>query len=292
MSAGPGDAPAPQGRWVSDPAEALGLHRDVVSDYAGLEPVRWSQPWSRNSVLVLTVLGSLLAGFLLAAALRAGRSAALEQDVRRAELVELIEQRREHTERLAAQLERLRGDVEAAEAKAAEGVPALQRRLAQLEAAAGLTVLRGPGVRLQLADAADPCATGRTEDCQIQDTDLQLAINGLFALGAEAVAVNGERVIGTTAVRSAGRSVLVNYKVLASPYVVEAVGDPERLTERFRDSEVARDFTVWKDVYGLGFSIERVDELRLPAYAGGLRLRTARPGAQAPTAQDAGEAAA
>lgn len=267
-------------RRIEDPAgEALGLHRDVISDYEGVDSVRWSQPWSRNTVLILTVIGSLLAGFLVSAALRAGRSAALEQDVRRAELVQLIEQRREHTERLAAQLESLREEVEVAETKAAEGVPALRARLAQLEAASGLTALRGPGVRIQLSDAAKGCATGRTEDCQIQDTDLQLTVNALFALGAEAVAVNGERVIGTTAVRSAGRSVLVNYKVLASPYVVEAVGDPEGLAARFGDSEVARDFAVWKDVYGLGFAISPMDELRLPAYEGGLRLRNARPAA-------------
>ena len=269
-------------RRIEDPAgEALGLHRDVISDYEGADPVRWSQPWSRHTVLILTVIGSLLAGFLLSAALRAGRSAALEQDVRRAELVQLIEQRREHTERLATQLESLRQEVEAAETKAAEGVPALRRRLTQLEAASGLTALRGPGVRIQLSDAAKGCATGRTEDCQIQDTDLQLTVNALFALGAEAVAVNGERVIGTTAVRSAGRSVLVNYKVLASPYVVEAVGDPEGLAQRFRGSEVASDFTVWKDVYGLGFAITPMDELHLPAYQGGLRLRNARPAASA-----------
>lgn len=269
--------PARRGASGGDPAEALGLHRLAMSDYEGVEPVRWSQPWSHNTVVALTVLGSLLAGFLLSAALRAGRSAALEQDVRRAELIELIEHRRAHTVRLSAQLETLRDDVAAAEAEAAEGVPLLRRRLAELEAAAGLTALRGPGLRVELADAGGTCPTGRPEDCQIQDTDLQLTVNELFAGGAEAVAVNGERVIGTTAVRSAGRSVLVNYKVLASPYVVEAVGDPERLLARFSDSEVARDFTVWKDVYELGFSTQRVDDLRLPAYAGGLRLRAARP---------------
>ncbi|HWH33400.1 MAG TPA: DUF881 domain-containing protein [Egibacteraceae bacterium] len=264
-----------------DPAEALGLHRDVVSDYEGLDTARWTRPWSHRTVLVLTVAGALLAGFLLSAALRAGRTVALEQDVRRTELIGLIEERRAHTQRLSAQLEALRRDVDAAEAEAAAGVPALRARLAELEVAAGLTALRGPGLRVELADASGTCATGRTEDCQIQDTDLQLAVNALFAVGAEAVAVNGERVIATTAIRSAGRSVLVNYEVLASPYVIEAIGDPEGLRRRFAESAVASDFTVWKDVYGLGFSIQQADELTLPPYDGGLRLRVAAPAGEA-----------
>ena len=257
------------------PTDALGLHREVMSDYHGYGPMRWRQPWSRHTVLVLTIVGSLMVGFLLSTALKAGRTAALEQDVRRAELVALIEGRQAHTETLARQLETLRAEVAAAEDEAAQGAPALQKRLADLEAAAGLTILRGPGLRVTLADTTESCTTGRQEDCQIQDTDLQLAVNGLFGVGAEAVAVNGERIIGTTAVRSAGRSILVNYKVLVSPYVIEAIGDPDTLSERFRDTKVAGDFTAWRDIYGLGFSVEKQQELVLPAYNGGLRLRSA-----------------
>lgn len=260
-----------------DPAEALGLHGKVVSDYAGVPQGRWREPLPRGAALVFTVIGALLVGFLLSVGLRAGRSAAVEQDSRRDELIQLIEDRQEHTERLESQLERLREEVAAAESRAAEGLPALRARQRELEAAAGLTALRGPGVRVTLGDAEGPCPTGRADDCRIQDTDLQLTVNGLFARGAEAVAVNGERLIATSAVRSAGRSILVNYRVLGSPYVVEAIGDPERLAEGFADTQLARDFKVWKDVYGLGFSIEQAEELELPAYERGLRLRAASP---------------
>jgi uncharacterized protein YlxW (UPF0749 family) len=260
---------------VLDPAGALGLHSAVVSEYEGLPAGRWTEPWPRQTVTLLMVTGALVVGFFVAAAVSAGRTVAQQQDVRRDELVALIQERQARTDQLTTDLADLRAEIDAAGAQAAAALPALRLRLASLEGVTGLTAVRGPGLRVTLADAEEACPTGRPDDCQVQDTDLQLAVNALFAAGAEAVAVNGERLIATSAVRSAGRSVLVNYRVLVSPYVVEAIGDPDRLDEQFRGTEVAHDFTVWSDVYGLGFAVEQVRRLELPAYSGGLRLRAA-----------------
>jgi len=260
---------------VLDPAGALGLHSMVVSEYEGLPPGRWTAPWPRQTVTVLMVAGALIVGFFVASAVSAGRTAAQQQHVRRDELVALIEARQARTDQLTADLEALRAEIDAAGAQAAAGLPALRIRLASLEGATGLTAVRGPGLRVTLADAEEACPTGRPDDCQVQDTDLQLAVNALFAAGAEAVAVNGERLIATSAVRSAGSSVLVNYRVLASPYVIEAIGDPGRLDVQFQGAEIAHDFAVWRDVYGLGYAVAQVKRLELPAYSGGLRLRAA-----------------
>ncbi|MDQ3973188.1 MAG: DUF881 domain-containing protein, partial [Actinomycetota bacterium] len=220
-------------------------------------------------------LGALTVGFLLAAALSASRAAAIAENARRAELVDLVRERQERAEALADELERLRTRVMAAESAAAAGVPTLQPELAQMELAAGLTALRGPGVTVTLRDASGDCPTGRSEDCRIQDVDLQLAVNTLFGVGAEAVAVNDERLIATTAIRSAGGSVLVNYRVLTSPYVIEAIGEPRRLREGFLRSQLGEDFAVWRDVYGLGYAVQEADDLTVPAFAGSIGLRTA-----------------
>lgn len=216
-----------------------------------------------------------MAGFLLAAGLSAGRTVAVEQTARKAELIELIRARQEHTAALSGQLDELRARVSEAEEQLAAGVPALRREVAAAEAAAGLTGVRGPGLRVTFADSGTTCPTGRQEDCRIQDVDLQLAVNALFGAGAEAVAINGERVVATTAIRSAGQSILMNYRVLVSPYVVDAVGDPAALEEWFGKSAVAEDFTVWRDVYGLGFSWAPEEEVVVPAYSGSARLRSA-----------------
>jgi len=224
---------------------------------------------------LLTAAGALLVGFLLSVGLSAGREAARVQNERKDELIALVDARQTRAEALGAQLEQLRSEVAAAESRAAEGLPLLQVQVAEVEAAAGLTPVQGPGLELRFADATTACPTGRAEDCRIQDVDLQLAVNTLFALGSEAVAVNGERVISTTAIRSAGGSILVNYRVLTSPYEVQAIGDAGALKEGIADSSLTSDFEVWRDVYGLGFAVAAGDELEVPAFTGSVRLRAA-----------------
>lgn len=255
--------------------DTLGL--EVVSDYGPRSPARWSQPWSSATVKALTALGALLVGFLLASGVNAGREAAEAQDARKAELIELVNARQERTAALGSQLEELRAAVATTEIAAAQaGAPVLNDRVALMEEAAGLTPVEGPGVRVTFSDSAGPCSTNQPQDCRIQDADLQQAVNLLFAAGAEAATVNGERVIATTAIRSAGTTILVNYQLLVSPYVIEAVGDPEVLAERFASSQLATDFVeFFRDIYGLGYEIAEVEELALPAYSGTVSLGTA-----------------
>lgn len=223
---------------------------------------------------VLAALVTLLAGMLLTATVAAGREAQRAQNARKAELVALVGARQQHTDALTASLEAARAQLDAAQSRATKGLP-IRAEVARMEAAAGLSPLRGPGLRLRLDEPSSPCSTGRPEDCRIQDVDLQMAVNTLFGLGAEAVAINGERVIATTAIRNAGGSILVNYKVLIAPYEVLAIGDPDALAAGVAGSQLARDFEVWSDVYGLEFSAEPAGSLDLPPYTGGLMLRVA-----------------
>ncbi|HVL99627.1 MAG TPA: DUF881 domain-containing protein [Egibacteraceae bacterium] len=265
-------------------AKASGLADQPAHDYPLGPPTRWSRPWSPPVVSALTAIGALLVGFFLVAGLSAGRTSALEQDARKAELIALINARSEHTEQLSARLEDLRARVAEAEADVAAGAPSLSAYLTQVEQAAGLTRLTGPGLRVTFADAVTGCSV-REEDCRIQDRDLQLAVNALFGAGAEAVAVNGERIIATTALRRAGRQILVNYRVLTPPYVVEAIGNPDRLAVDFARSEIAEQFAIWTEVYGLGFATEVVDTLDLAPYGGSVQLRAAEPVGDVPGLQ-------
>ncbi len=259
---------------MSDPLQLLGFGRS--SDDYEVPPTGPSRESPPGGVATaLTALGALTVGFLLATGLSAGREEALAQGERRDELIALITERQEHADELGEEVEELRARVDEAQARAAAAVPALQSEIAAIELAAGLADLRGPGVRVTLSDAPTSC-DARPSDCRIQDFDIQLAVNTLFEVGAEAVAVGGERVTATTAVRSAGQTVLANLSVLSSPYEIEAVGDPQALFEGLDSSDLARDFDDWSQDYGLGFELERADDLVLPRYGGGLSV-DARP---------------
>ena len=102
-------------------------------------------------------------------------------------------------------------------------------------------------------------------------------MNTLWGAGAEAIAINGERLVSLTAIRSAGGAILVNFRVLTSPYRVVALGEPAVLERRFGASDIATRFRRWAEIYGLGMTIKRDRKLSVPAYAGAVRTRYAVP---------------
>jgi uncharacterized protein YlxW (UPF0749 family) len=109
----------------------------------------------------------------------------------------------------------------------------------------------------------------------VLDRDVQSIVNALWAGGAEAVAVNGERLTTQSAIRQAGDAILVNFVPLASPYVVTAIGDPVTLETSFGSSGAAARMRTLAQVYGLQFGYARAGELTLAA-APTVRLRYAQ----------------
>lgn len=223
----------------------------------------------------------LLLGFLASASLLQERLRERELPSRRHELQALVEKRQGDVQELAAEVSQLSAELSRLEEEAAQGSQVagdVFEELQVLRELTGLEPLRGPGIVVELSDS-DRAATTREEttDLRIQDVDLQLVVNVLWRAGAEAVAVNGRRVVSTTAIRSAGGRILVNYGAVTSPYRVVAIGDPVTLRSRLEGSEIAERFAVWIDVYGLGFSVDQVDTATVPALGGVRGLEWARP---------------
>jgi uncharacterized protein YlxW (UPF0749 family) len=125
---------------------------------------------------------------------------------------------------------------------------------------------------------------------RLRDRDLQSVVNALWAAGAEAISINGQRLAPTTTIRAAGEAILVDLFPLSSPYTIQAVGDPDTLLPRFADTAAARRYQSLISVYGIRFTVHRSTDLRLRA-ATGTELRYARPlagGTAAPTAEPRG----
>jgi uncharacterized protein YlxW (UPF0749 family) len=110
----------------------------------------------------------------------------------------------------------------------------------------------------------------------VRDGDLQLVVNALWAAGAEAVSINGQRLGPTSAIRFAGEAVLVDFKPVTNPYEVRAIGDPQTLTSKFLGSPEVSALAVISETYGLRFDFSQEDELTLPA-ASIPELRVAKP---------------
>ena len=234
--------------------------------------------------------GLVAVGLVTGTAIAQVRAGEVESRGVRTGLAQEVRDRTARSDALAAQAAALRDEVAAAREQAL-GTDAAggetTRRLAALEAASATAAVRGPGVVVTLDDAdageegaPDPLRGGTVPEGRVSDRDLQDVVNGLWAAGAEAVAVNGQRLGALTAIRSAGDAVLVDLRPLSPPYVVEAVGDPGDLQVDFVDGPSGRRLATLASLYGIEFDVERADALTLPGSTPPrLRLATPAPGA-------------
>jgi uncharacterized protein YlxW (UPF0749 family) len=155
--------------------------------------------------------------------------------------------------------------------------------LEDVEAAAGVTPIEGPGIRVTVDDAeideSGPAgsATEAEELGRVLDRDLQLVVNGLWAAGAEAVAVNGHRLSSLSAIRGAGDAILVDYRPLSPPYSVLAVGDPRALRTEFLDGSAGQLLRLYRDTYKIRYEVADEPDISLSG-ASSTTLRYARPG--------------
>lgn len=141
--------------------------------------------------------------------------------------------------------------------------PGLFAELAELEVLSATAGLRGDGLILELSDAPVEDPDDVDPRRRVQDIDLQIVTNGLFAAGAEGIAINGQRLTGQSAIRSVGPAVLVDLVPLVSPYRIEVVGDAQAVQTAFARTTAANHLTTLTGTYEIGMSL-RAAEVELP----------------------------
>jgi len=193
-------------------------------------------------------------------------------------LIDQINDRQAGTDGLRRRADQLRDQVARQRDAALDDRAAA--RLRDLEATTGLGRVSGDGVVVRIADAPRPvdAVTGQGSGAdlgRVLDRDLQQIANALWRAGAEAIAINGQRLISTSTIRAAGEAILVDFRPLAGPYEVSAIG-PDDLHKKFTNSSTARTFRQLVDAFGMSFEVRKRDDLTLPA-ASDPQLRYARP---------------
>jgi len=233
----------------------------TVADQRAREGRRRSTVRHRTmSALLAVTLG--LATTSAALALRAPQPAVLAA---RAILEKQIGERTAAVDRLRMQNAATAQQIAALQATvlAARDSP-LVDQLAADSLISGASALTGPGLRITLSDAPD--VGGVVDpDKRVQDVDLQILVNGLWAAGAEAIAVNDHRLTTTTAIRSAGSAILVDLNPLVGPYVVDAIGDAADLQTRLARLSAGQHLATLRTTYSIGVDVSAKRSLQLPA---------------------------
>lgn len=151
---------------------------------------------------------------------------------------------------------------------------------------AGVVPVTGGGLRLVLTDSPSDDPDEQDMSLRVQDVDLQVVVNGLWAAGAEAIAVNGQRLTSMTAIRSAGDAVLVDLVALSSPYTVEAVGDAVAMQTELARASAGQHLATLRTTYGIGVQMSSQSKLELPGtglvtmYSARVPTSTPSPGPQ------------
>jgi uncharacterized protein YlxW (UPF0749 family) len=246
---------------------------------AAARKARTGEPkgWPATAARLVTALTLVAVGFLLVVAYRQTMADEPSRSQARAGLVDQIEQRQAATDDLQREADQLRDEVARQRDAVLDDRDAA--RLRDQEAAAGMARVRGDGVEVRVDDAPDAVdavtGAGKPDLGRVLDRDLQEIANALWSAGAEAIAINDQRLTATSTIRAAGSAILVDFRPVNRPYVVRAIG-PGDLEDDFEDSATARLFRALVEDEGMSFSVRGVDDITLPA-ASDPQLRFATP---------------
>ena len=243
-----------------------------------MRPAEWYARFVRARARPLVAVACVMLGFLIVLTARGRPSAPLARLPDQFALAGLINRQQQTAADLRGQVDQLRRQIDAiqaAEASRQSSLAARQRLLAGADLLAGLVPVHGSGLRVVLDDSTRKTSpSGNVDDLVIHSQDIQAVVNALWLAGAEAVSVNDERLVSTSAVLCVGNTLLLNGTVHSPPYRVDAIGASR---DRFEADSLVKALHDDADSFGLRFSVTGDDNLVVPAYRGGTALRFARP---------------
>jgi uncharacterized protein YlxW (UPF0749 family) len=252
---------------------------ELQSPPAEVEAAPPNRPrWAAWTVLVPVV--TAVAGLMFGMSFQTAEGSDLRAD---RDLPQLVLEANERVAQRTAQLGTLQSEVDALAKAAAPGDAQLQDATSAgdaLAADAARTPVRGPAITVTLDDSKVPLEslpdvyTG--DDIIVHQQDVQGVVNALWAGGAEAMMIQDQRIISTSAVRCVGNTLNLQGRVYSPPYVITAIGDTTRLEAALAADPAVRTYRDYVAAVGLGWNVSVEASKELPGYTGTLDLAHAR----------------
>lgn len=251
---------------VTTPLLTLITARSMDEDYAHVAQKRAAAGDVRpqvtrphwTSVLAIAVLGVLAA----VVAAQTDRQAEVDE-LSRAALTDQIDSRRSELRDLQSQV----GELTRSNANAASNstrvqgqIDDIESRVRRAELNTGYAPVHGPGVRITVDSAPDADV-----DSEVRDEDLATLVDGLWEAGAEAIAINDQRLNLLGGIRNTNRAIHVNGRPVNAPYVVSVIGDNRTLQARLLQTSQGVEWFALVNGLGFVYEADNVDDIRLPA---------------------------
>jgi uncharacterized protein YlxW (UPF0749 family) len=253
--------------------------RVVAALLRGREASRRRRAGRRPLARGLTAGVCAIAAFLVVVSTVNARGTDLRPG-RNTDLVSLVADQSRQNADLTRQVTELRAQVDAlTDAENAGAGSDLPQQLERQEATAGLSAVSGPAVSVTLDDApSSVAADGVDADLLVvHQQDIQAVVNALWSGGAEAMTIQGQRVISTTGIKCVGNTVVLHGVPYAPPYVIRALGDQNRLENALVSSAPVDVYRQYVAAYGLVYREDHEAAATFPPHEGSLDLQHARP---------------
>ena len=151
-------------------------------------------------------------------------------------------------------------------------IASMKNQIDYLSLLSGTTDVKGEGVIITLSDGETPSDTSTRTDTLVHDSDVLTVVNELKAAGAEAISVNGQRIISTSAIRCVGPVIQVNYQKVAAPFTIKAIGNSQYLESAMNIKNGVAD--TLKDL-GVQVEVVREKEIKIEKFNGSFSLKNA-----------------
>ncbi len=226
-----------------------------------MPPLSKPQPWVLPLTFVCLALGALIATLLrISTAQTENFSTARPEDQVRLLQLQVKELETENA-RLRNDNTKMLDDI----ANDRKSLSSFVKEMNSLRVRAGSTAVEGPGIVITIDDskvAANTTLGGSDSALLTHDMDLLMLVNELRAADAEAIVINDQRVVQSSAVRCVGPVIHVNNRPVSAPFIVKAIGKPDVLM-----GAVNLPLGVLDQLRPLGIKVEVVkrDKIRLPA---------------------------
>ncbi len=243
---------------------------------------RLSRPRRLTGWAAIVPLAAAGAGLMFATSAQTSQGTDLRSSGR-TDLVDVVRAQDRAVRQGAGSVKELQDEVDSLTAQAAPGnatVARLRTEAAKLAPAVGTQAVTGPALIVSLDDAKRTAASlpaGYTaDDIVVHQQDVQSVVNALWAGGAEAMMLQDQRVISTSAVRCVGNTLILKGRVYSPPYVIQAIGNTSDMRAALDASPQVTIYRGYVDL-GMGYDVTSKGKATFPAYAGSLGLVHARP---------------
>ena len=259
---------------VTTPLLALITARSMDEDYAHVARQRatsdtasgaapeGSRPGPARPKAVSLAAVAALGVLMSVAVVQTDRGAATDE-LGQAALRQQIGDRREQVRGLQDQLGQVTSSNRAALSRSAQlrdQLDDLDASVTRLGVRTGFTAVHGEGVRITVDNPP-----GADVNSEVRDEDLAVLVDGLWQAGAEAVAINDQRINVLGGIRNTSRAIHVNGRPVNPPYDIAAIGDTSTLQARFLQSSQGQEWFALVNGLDFRYSSENVDDVRLPA---------------------------